>query len=100
MLERRRQSILQDLDDAETRLKTATAELAKAQADLAAAQQKADQIRADGKARAAAIRADGEKRTIEAMAALKRMLWLTSMLRVPVSPKNSVARLRWPRSTR
>ena len=71
MLERRRQSILQDLEDAETRLKTATAELSKAQADLAAAQQKADQIRADGKARAAAIRADGEKRTIEAMAALK-----------------------------
>ncbi|MGC6483258.1 MAG: F0F1 ATP synthase subunit B [Synechococcus sp.] len=71
MLERRRQSILQDLEDAETRLKTATAELTKAQADLAAAQQKADQIRADGKARAAAIRADGEKRTIEAMAAVK-----------------------------
>ena len=72
MLERRRQSILQDLDDAETRLKAATAELSKAQSDLAAAQQKADQIRADGKARAAAIRADGEKRTIEAMAALKQ----------------------------
>ena len=71
MLERRRQSILQDLEDAETRLKTATVELSKAQADLAAAQQRADQIRADGKARAAAIRADGEKRTIEAMAALK-----------------------------
>ena len=50
MLERRRQSILQDLDDAETRLKAATAELSKAQSDLA----------------------DGEKRTIEAMAALKQ----------------------------
>jgi F-type H+-transporting ATPase subunit b len=72
ILERRRQAILHDLEDAETRLKTATAELTKAQADLAAAQQKAEQIRADGKARAEAIRLDGEKRTIEAMAALKQ----------------------------
>jgi len=71
MLERRRQSILQDLHDAENRLKTATSDLAKAQTELAAAQQKAEQIRADGKARAAAIRSDGEQRTIQAMAALK-----------------------------
>ena len=71
MLERRRQSILQDLQDAENRLKTATSDLAKAQTELAAAQQKAEQIRADGKARAAAIRSDGEQRTIQAMAALK-----------------------------
>jgi len=72
ILERRRQAILQDLDDAESRLKTATADLSKAQADLAAAQQKAEKIRADGKARAEAIRLDGEKRTITAMAALKQ----------------------------
>ena len=71
MLDRRRQSILKELDDAEARLKTASADLAKAQSDLATAQQKAEKIREDGKARAAAIRADGEQRTIEAMAALK-----------------------------
>jgi len=59
------------LQDAENRLKTATSDLAKAQTELAAAQQKAEQIRADGKARAAAIRSDGEQRTIQAMAALK-----------------------------
>lgn len=72
ILERRRQAILHDLDDAETRLRKATADLAKAQADLAAAQQKAETILADGKARAEAIRLDGEKRTISAMAALKQ----------------------------
>ena len=70
MLDRRRQSILKELDDAEA-LRTASADLAKAQSDLATAQQKAEKIREDGKARAAAIRADGEQRTIEAMAALK-----------------------------
>ncbi|MAS27271.1 MAG: ATP F0F1 synthase subunit B [Synechococcus sp. TMED187] len=72
MLDRRRQSILKELDDAEARLKAATTELSKAQGELASAQQKAEKIRADGKARAEAIRADGEKRTIEAMAALKQ----------------------------
>ena len=72
MLETRRESILKDLQDAEKRLSSATAELAIAQKDLAAAQQKAEKIRQDGKARAEAIRADGEKRTIQAMAALKQ----------------------------
>ena len=72
ILERRRESILKELKDAETRLTTATAELSKAQADLGSAKQKAEKIRADGKARAEAIRADGERRTIEAMAALKQ----------------------------
>jgi F-type H+-transporting ATPase subunit b len=72
ILERRRQAILHDLDDAETRLRTAAADLAKAQADLAAAQDKASKILADGKLRAEAIRLDGEKRTISAMAALKQ----------------------------
>ena len=62
MLDRRRQSILKELDDAEARLKTASADLAKAQSDLATAQQKAEKIREDGKARAAAIRAEGKKR--------------------------------------
>ena len=71
ILESRRNAILQDLQDAENRLKTATAELTKAQSDLAEAQQKADKIRLDGKTRAASIRAEGEQRTISAMAAVK-----------------------------
>ncbi|QNI74419.1 ATP synthase subunit B [Synechococcus sp. NOUM97013] len=72
ILERRRQAILKDLEDSEGRLRKATAELARAQEDLAAAQQKAEKIRVDGKARAEAIRKDGEQRTIQAMAALKQ----------------------------
>ena len=71
ILERRRAAILQDLQDAESRLKTATENLSQAQSELAAAQQKAEKIRADGQARAAGIRAEGEKRTISAMAAIK-----------------------------
>jgi len=72
ILERRRGAILTDLKDAEDRLVQSTAALAQAQADLAAAQQKAEQIRADGKARAEALRLDSEKRTIEEMARLKQ----------------------------
>lgn len=72
MLERRRQSILSELNDAEERLKSANAALVQAQQDLAAAQQKAEQIRADGQARAQAVRADSERRTIEDMARLKQ----------------------------
>ncbi len=72
ILERRRSAILQDLQDAEARLKTATEELTKAQSELAAAQQKAEQIRIDGQKRAAAIRAEGEKRTISVMASIKQ----------------------------
>ena len=72
ILERRRSAILQDLQDAEARLKTASEELTKAQSELAAAQQKAEQIRIDGQKRAAAIRAEGEKRTISVMAAIKQ----------------------------
>jgi F-type H+-transporting ATPase subunit b len=72
MLERRRETILRDLQDAEKRLSTATTELAKAQQELSAAQEKAEKIRLDGKARAEAIRADGETKTIQAMAAIKQ----------------------------
>jgi F-type H+-transporting ATPase subunit b len=72
ILERRRTGILADLKDAEERLAAATSSLAQAQSDLAAAQQKADQIRTDGKARAEAIRLDSEMRTIEEMARLKQ----------------------------
>ena len=71
ILERRRTAILQELQDAESRLKTATEDLSKAQSELAAAQQKAEKIRADGQARAAGIRVEGEKRTISVMAAIK-----------------------------
>jgi F-type H+-transporting ATPase subunit b len=71
MLDRRRQAILADLSDAEERLKTASAAVAKAQQDLQAAQQKAEQIRADGVARAQAVREESERRTIDEMARLK-----------------------------
>jgi len=72
ILGRRRQAILKDLEDSEGRLRQATTDLARAQEDLAAAQQKAEKIRSDGKARAEAIRKDGEMRTINAMAAVKQ----------------------------
>ena len=72
ILERRRAIILADLKDAEDRLAAASTSLAQAQKDLAEAQQKAEQIRADGKARAEAIRLDSEKRTIEEMARVKQ----------------------------
>jgi F-type H+-transporting ATPase subunit b len=71
ILERRRQSILADLADAEKRLQSATTALAKAQQDLAAAQQKAEKIRLDGQARAEAVRSDSQLRTIEEMARMK-----------------------------
>ncbi len=72
ILERRRAAILSDLDDAEQRLSQANASLSEAQAALASAQQKAEQIRVDGKARAAAIRAESEARTVDEMARLKQ----------------------------
>jgi F-type H+-transporting ATPase subunit b len=72
ILERRRQAILTDLNDAEERLKGANAALSQAQSALAAAQQKATQILADGKARAEAVRTESELRTIEEMARLKQ----------------------------
>ena len=72
ILERRRAIILADLKDAEERLATATSSLAQAQKDLADAQQKAEQIRADGKARAEAIRLESENRTVEEMARVKQ----------------------------
>ena len=72
ILERRRAIILADLKDAEERLATASSSLAQAQKDLADAQQKAEQIRADGKARAEAIRLESEKRTVEEMARVKQ----------------------------
>lgn len=71
ILSRRREAILQDLHGAESRLSEATAQLEKAQAELAAARQTAQTILKDGQARAAAIRAEGEQRTIAEMARLQ-----------------------------
>jgi len=71
ILERRRQAILADLSEAERRLQSATAALTQAQQDLAAARQKAEQIRQEGQTRAHAVRVESQQRTIEEMARLK-----------------------------
>ncbi|MEX1316405.1 MAG: F0F1 ATP synthase subunit B [Synechococcaceae cyanobacterium] len=71
ILERRRQSILAELADAEQRLQAATSALAQAQQDLAAAHQKAEKIRLDGQARAESVRSESQQRTIEEMARMK-----------------------------
>ncbi len=72
ILQRRRDAILIDLKDAEERLETSTKAFDQAQKDLAAAEQKASQIRNDCKARAEAIRLESEKRTVEEMARIKQ----------------------------
>ncbi len=72
ILERRRTAILVDLEDAEQRLSEASDALAKAQIELAAAEQKASQIKKDCKVRAEAIRLESEKRTVEEMARIKQ----------------------------
>jgi len=72
MLERRRSSILSDLQDAEERLVEATNALDQAKKELANAEEKASKIIEDGKKRAEAIRLDSEKRTIEEMARIKQ----------------------------
>ena len=72
ILERRRTSILSDLNDAEERLSQAKTALSKAKDELASAKQKADKIRNDCKARAEAIRLESEKRTVEEMARIKQ----------------------------
>lgn len=72
ILERRRNAILADLQEAEQRLQEATAALAAAQQGVAEAEKKAEQIRIDGRARADAIRLDFETRTVEEMARVKQ----------------------------
>ncbi len=72
ILDRRRQAILLDLQEAEERLSNASVALDKAKAELASAQQKADQIRNDCKSRAESIRLESEKRTVEEMARIKQ----------------------------
>ena len=71
ILSRRREAILRDLSEAESRLTEATTQLEKAQAGLAAARETAQKILRDGQARADAIRAEGEQRTIAEMARLQ-----------------------------
>ena len=71
ILSRRREAILQDLHEAESRLSEAATQLEKAEAELAAAREMAQTILRDGQARAAAIRAEGEQRTITEMARLQ-----------------------------
>ncbi|MEB3265636.1 MAG: F0F1 ATP synthase subunit B [Cyanobacteriota bacterium] len=72
ILERRRTAIVSDLKEAEERLAAASTALTSAQAELAAAQAKAESIRTDAHARAEAIRLDSEKRTVDEMARLKQ----------------------------
>ena len=72
ILQRRREVILADLQDAEEGLAKAAAALAVAQQELSEAQAKAEQIRIDGQARAKAIRLESEERTIKEMALLRQ----------------------------
>jgi len=72
ILERRRTSILSDLEEAEERLTQSKLALSKATEELASAKQKAEKIRNDCKARAEAIRLENEKRTVEEMARIKQ----------------------------
>lgn len=71
ILSRRREAILQDLNEAEARTAEATAQLETAQAELAAARETAQTILKDGKARADAILAEGQQRTVAEMARLQ-----------------------------
>ncbi len=72
ILERRRQTILSDLEEAEDRLVKSSEALSQAKKELASAQQKAEKIRKDCQARAEAIRLESEKRTVEEMARIKQ----------------------------
>ena len=72
ILERRRTTIISDLQEAEERLAQAQNSLSKAKDELASAKQKADKIRDNCKERAEAIRLESEKRTVEEMARIKQ----------------------------
>jgi len=72
ILEKRRTSILSDLNEAEERLSQSKGALLKAKEELASAKQKADKIRNDCKSRAEAIRLESEKKTVEEMARIKQ----------------------------
>ncbi len=72
ILERRRTSILSELQEAEERLSQSKLALSKAKDELASAKQTADKIRNECKARAEAIRLESEKKTVEEMARIKQ----------------------------
>ena len=72
MLERRRASILADLEDAEKRLQEGKNALSQAKKELSEAEKKASQILADSKVRAESIQNESEKRTINEMARIKQ----------------------------
>jgi len=72
MLERRRASILADLEDAEKRLQEGKNALSQAKKELSEAEKKASQILADSKVRAESIQNESEKRTIDEMARIKQ----------------------------
>ncbi|MEY4825728.1 MAG: synthase chain [Cyanobacteriota bacterium] len=72
ILERRRESILADLKDAEERLLIASKALEEGRLELSQAQATALKIISDGKQRAMAIGEDSERRTIEEMARIKQ----------------------------
>ena len=72
MLQRRREAILVDLNEAEDRLSKASSALSEAKKSLDEASKKAEQIRSDCKTRAEAIRLESEKRTVEEMARIKQ----------------------------
>jgi len=71
ILARRRETILVELQDAESRLVEAKDSLANAKKNLASAEQKAADIRSECLKRAEAIRLDSEKRTVQEMARIK-----------------------------
>ncbi|MEB3200789.1 MAG: F0F1 ATP synthase subunit B [Synechococcaceae cyanobacterium] len=71
ILARRREAIVADLKDAETRLANASQALAEAQKQVADSQALAEKIRSDAKVRAEAVRLESERRTVEEMARLK-----------------------------
>lgn len=99
ILERRRAAILQDLQDAESRLKTATENLSQAQSELAAAQQKAEKIRADGQPAPQAF--------VPKARSAPSLRWLPSrpvpmLMQRPMLPGSrtvSVVKLLWRQST-
>ena len=72
ILQKRREGILLELNDAEDRLSKATIALEKAKSDLLLAEEKASQIKADSLKRSEAIKLESEKKAIEEMARIKQ----------------------------
>ena len=72
MLQKRREGILLELQDAEDRLNTANAALDKAKTDLSFAKEKAEKIKSDSFKRSEAIKMESEKKAIEEMTRIKQ----------------------------